>query len=132
VSAYRLKAPHIGAQDQFGHALALSHDGQTLAVTAYRESSNAIGLNGNAANVASPFSGAAYTFQRVAAQWQWQPQAYIKPINTEAGDLFGFSAAMSADGGVLAIGATQESSNATGVGGNLANGASQSGAVYLY
>ena len=57
-------------------------------------------------------------------------QAYLKASNTGFGDLFG-SAAL--DGDTLVVGASSESSNATGVNGNQAdNGASAGGAVYVF
>ena len=65
-------------------------------------------------------------------------QAYLKASNTEPvplrqyfGDYFGTSVAV--DGDTAVIGASFESSNATGVNGNQANnGATNSGAVYVF
>lgn len=55
---------------------------------------------------------------------------YFKASNTDAGDLFGYSAALSGDGRTLAIGAPYE---ASGVPGNQAdNAAAYAGAVYLF
>ncbi|MEX1363042.1 MAG: FG-GAP repeat protein, partial [Nannocystaceae bacterium] len=45
---------------------------------------------------------------------------YVKASNTGASDLFGWSVALSGDGSTLAVGAYQEDSNATGIGGNQA------------
>ena len=57
-------------------------------------------------------------------------QAYVKASNAETSDNFGNSVALSGD--TLVIGAPQEDSNATGVGGNQAdNSVSASGAVYV-
>src|SRR5689334_4144524 len=62
-----------------------------------------------------------------------QQQAYVKASNTGAGDRFGTSVALSADGNTLAVGAFDESSNATGINGNQAdNSAPGAGAVYVY
>jgi FG-GAP repeat protein len=62
-----------------------------------------------------------------------QQQAYVKASNTGAGDEFGTSVALSADGSTLAVGAIGEASNAGGVGGDQANNtASFAGAVYVY
>jgi len=44
-------------------------------------------------------------------------RASIKESNTGAGDDFGTSVALSADGATLAVGAAEESSAATGIGG---------------
>ncbi len=58
-------------------------------------------------------------------------QAYIKASNTEAGDLFGHSVAVSGD--TMVIGALWEDSNATGVNGNQRdNSATNSGAAYVF
>ena len=58
-------------------------------------------------------------------------QAYFKASNTEASDQFGNS--LSLFGDRLAVGAYDEDSAATGVGGDQNdNSASSSGAVYLY
>ena len=63
----------------------------------------------------------------------WTQQAYIKASNTDAGDRFGGSVRLSADGNTLAVGALGESSSATGVNGDQAdNSATQSGAVYIF
>lgn len=125
------KASNTGANDRFGTALALSTDGSTLAVGAVFEDSNATGVNGNQGNNSTSRSGAVYIFTRSGSAWS--QQAYVKASNTGAGDQFGFALALSADGNTLAVGATEEDSNATGVGGNqVGNSALSSGAVYLY
>ena len=122
-----LKASNTGAFDNFGYSVALS--GDTLAVGASREDSNATGVNGNQANNSANGSGAVYLFTRSGTTWS--QQAYLKASNTGAGDRFGSSVALSGD--VLAVGAREEDSNATGVNGNGANnGEPQSGAVYLF
>jgi len=57
--------------------------------------------------------------------------AYLKASNTDAGDEFGQSIAISGD--TLVVGAWEEDSSAVGVGGNQAdNGAVDSGAVYVF
>jgi trimeric autotransporter adhesin len=58
---------------------------------------------------------------------------YFKASNTDAGDRFGRSLTMSADGTTLAVAAPGESSSATGVNGNQAdNSSANSGAVYVF
>jgi len=58
---------------------------------------------------------------------------YFKASNTEAGDLFGYTVSLSADGSTLAVGAPYEDSNSSGINGDQTdNSALQSGAVYLY
>lgn len=58
-------------------------------------------------------------------------QAYLKASNTEAGDVFSLSVAISGD--TLVVGARGEDSNANGVNGNQDdNSASESGAAYVF
>ena len=121
-----LKASNTELGDQFGIRLALSSN--TLAVSAYREDSNATGINGNQADNSASNSGAVYVFTRTAGVWS--QQAYVKASNTEAADGFGGSLALS--GNTLAASAPNKDSNATGVDGNQAdNSASGAGAVYV-
>ena len=55
------------------------------------------------------------------------------PTQKEVGDRFGSSVAISADGSILAVGACEEDSDATGVNGDQNNNnAKDSGAVYVY
>jgi FG-GAP repeat protein len=125
---------------EFGHAVALSADGNTLVVSAYWESSKATGVNGDQKDTSIPQAGAIYVFIRRGTTWT--QQAYIKASNTgEAGtaeafgegDQFGFSIALSADGNTIAAGAITEDSAATGINGNQAdNSAAGAGAVYVF
>lgn len=126
-----IKASNTDVGDTFGGAVALSADGDSLAVGAYGEASSATSINGEQNDQLAPFAGAAYVFRFDGGVWQ--QQAYIKASNAEFGDFFGWSADLSADGNTLAVGALLESSNATGVGGDQHNNSSfASGAVYLY
>ncbi|NNG01082.1 MAG: hypothetical protein HKM93_16955 [Desulfobacteraceae bacterium] len=60
-------------------------------------------------------------------------QAYVKASNTGAGEYFGIEVALSADCSTLAVGAVDEDSSATGIGGDQTdNTSATSGAVYLY
>jgi hypothetical protein len=122
-----LKASNIGAGDQFGWRVALS--GDTLAVAAYQEDSKAQGVGGDQTDDSVPDSGAVYVFRRTGAIWQ--QEAYVKASNTDAGDHFGISVALSGD--TLAVGARNEDSAAQSVGGNQDdNSASSSGGVYVF
>jgi hypothetical protein len=59
--------------------------------------------------------------------------AHLKASNTQEVDRFGQRVALSADGGVLAVGAAGEDSAAVGNGGDQASNLSaESGAAYLY
>jgi len=134
-----VKASNTGADDWFGISVALSGDGNTLAVGAYREDSNATGIStdgsGEADNSAD-FAGAVYVFGRSAVDSSWSQQAYVKASNTGASDRFGRSVALSGDGNTLAVGASGEGSNATGIStdgsGEADNSAGFAGAVYVF
>ena len=122
-----LKASDIGTGDLFGFSVAI--DGDTLAVGAQREDSNATGVNGDQLNENGGESGAAYVFVRSSGNWT--QEAYVKPLNTGISDFFGSSVALSGD--TLAVGAPLEDLNATGVnpiGG--ADTAGESGAAYVF
>jgi hypothetical protein len=126
-----VKASNTGVDDYFGGAVSLSADGNTLAVGARGESSNATGIDGDQADNSALGSGAVYVFTRSGSTWT--QQAYVKASNTENSDRFGSLVSLSADGNTLAVGAVGESSNATGIDGNQAdNSASWSGAVYVF
>ena len=127
-----VKATNTQANDVFGTSLALSGDGNTLAVGAPLEHSAAVGINGNALDNSAAYSGAVYVYGRTSAG-TWVQQTYIKASNTGAGDRFGTALALSHDGNTLAVGALLEDSVATGVNGQQSNnGATDSGAVYVY
>ena len=127
-----LKASNTEEWDSFGRSLSLSGDGNTLAVGAYREDSNARGIDGNQGNNEAPASGAVYVFTKNKGG-QWEQQAYLKASNPEIGDLFGRSLSLSDDGSTLAVGATGEDSNARGIDGHQGNNeARESGAVYVF
>jgi hypothetical protein len=135
-----VKASNPGMGDAFGHIVALSADGNTMAVSAYYEASNAKGIGGNQEDDSIPQAGAVYIFVRQAGKWT--QQAYIKASNTgEAGtadtfgdgDQFGFALAISGDGSTVAVGANAEDSNATTINGNQNDNSAQSaGAVYIF
>ena len=140
-----VKASNTGGGDYFGSSVDLSADGNTMAVAAHWEASDATGINGNQADNSIPQAGAVYIFTRSGDRWT--QQAYIKASNTgerlpgegEAlvgggdGDQFGFSLALSADGNTLAVGAVGEDSTATGINGNQADNAGVgAGAVYVF
>ena len=126
-----VKSSNTEIVDNFGVDLALSSDGNTLAVSSDLEDSSATGINGEQANNSAADSGAVYMFMRVSGIWS--QQAYLKATNTGVGDNFGINPAISDDGNTLALGAPGEDSVATGVGGDQTdNTGSNVGAVYLY
>ena len=126
-----VKTSNTEAGDNFGSSLALSADGNTLAVGAINEDSNATGIDGNQNDNSTDIAGAAYVFRFDGTNWA--QTAYIKASNTEAGDRFGESIALSADGATLAVGAHDERSSATGINDDQSdNSAEGSGAVYVF
>ncbi len=135
-----VKASNTGANDHFGNSVALSGDGNMLAVAAPFEASALTGVtagnvNESTAGNGALFAGAVYVYARSGSTWL--QQAYVKASNTD-GDAFGSSIALNGDGNTLAVGAPFESSALTGViPGNVneataGNGAPFSGAVYMY
>lgn len=135
-----VKASNPQAAAEFGHVVTLSADGNTMAVSAYFESSATKGINGNQDDMSIPQAGAVYVFTRRGANWS--QQAYIKASNTgEAGtdgnfgdgDQFGFSISLSDDGNTLAVGANAEDSNAKLINGDQNDNSMQSaGAAYIF
>ena len=125
-----IKASNTEADDGFGYSLALSSDGNTLAVSAGYEDSTTTGIGGDQSDNSASFAGAVYLFRRSGATWS--QEAYIKASNTEADDLFGTSLALSSDGNILAVGALLEGSSAIGVGGDQSDNSVSSGAAYIF
>ena len=78
--------------------MALSGDGTVLAVGAPQEDNQATNYLDDA--------GAAYVFVRTDDVWA--QRSYLKAPNTNSGDWFGWSVALAADGGSLAVGAPRE------------------------
>ena len=126
-----IKAAVSDIDDYFGWSVALSGDGNTLAVGAPGEDGGATTINGNENDDSASESGAAYVFVRAGTAWS--QQAYVKPSNTDPTDAFGESVALSADGNTLAVGAINEDSNALNVGGDdTSNVTTDSGAAYVF
>ena len=135
-----VKASNPGQDDNFGSTVALSSDGNTMAVAAYYESSAATGINGNQNDRSIPQAGAVYVFTRTGNTWS--QQAYVKASNTGKagvgdafgdGDQFGYSMSLSDDGNTLAVGAIGEDSAATGINGDQADDSAMgSGAAYVF
>src|SRR6202790_3242161 len=125
-----IKASNTGKDNQFGSAIALSADGNTLAVSATFEDSAAKGVNGVSKDRAVN-SGAVYVYTRDSKGWK--QQAYLKASNTEEGAQFGNSLTLSADGNLLAVGSSLEASSAIGINGNQSDRSMPgAGAVYVF
>ncbi len=126
-----IKASNTDADDWFGRVIKLSADGSTLAVATSRENSSATGINGDQSDNSLTNAGAVYVYTRTGSQWVHQ--AYIKASNTDAGDGFGVSIDLSADGSTLAVGAGGEDSKATTINGDQSDNSGDSvGAAYIF
>ncbi|HMR08494.1 MAG TPA: FG-GAP repeat protein, partial [Polyangiaceae bacterium] len=113
-----LQPDNAGSQDQFGTSVAVS--GDTIVVGAKDEDGPSDAMSN---------SGAAYVFTRCGAGWT--QSAYLRASNAENNDRFGTSVAI--DGDVIVVGAREEDSAATGIGGDQTNNAaSQAGAAYVF
>jgi hypothetical protein len=99
-----LKASNPAKGDTFGTRIAVSGDGNTVAVGAQLKDDN---------------TGAVYVYRRNGGMWM--PPAEVKPSNAKAGDQFGSSLGLSRDGRILAVGAYGDD-----------NGAEDSGAAYVF
>jgi hypothetical protein len=118
-----VKASNTEGLDWFGYSVALT--GDTLAVGALFEASDATGINGNQTDNSAPKSGAVYVFTRTYGVWS--QQAYVKASNSEGLDLFGSSIALTGD--TMAVGAFGE---ASANGNQTNNSAPESGAAYVF
>jgi len=126
-----LKSSHPSQEDWFGVRLAISGDGNTVAVSAPNEDSASKGINGKEDDNTAAESGAVYYFTRSGTTWV--QQAYVKSSNTRAGDEFGSSIALSGDGRTLLVGARGEDSGAKGINGNQADASTRdAGAAYVF
>lgn len=124
-----LKAGNADAQDFFGWSIALSGDGQTLAVGAPSEDGNGKGADGDPDNNNSTNAGAVYVFIKEGNLWV--QQAYLKASNTEQqnlnsarflpNDRFGYRVALSDDGSTLAVSSLLEDSPSYGINCNQDN-----------
>jgi hypothetical protein len=128
-----VKASNTDEFDRFGGSVAIRADGNRIAVAAYGEDSDAVGVNGDQdSDLASSWAGAVYIFERLDSSWK--QTTYLKASNTGSGDNFGESLSMSADGSTIAVGATCENSIAAGVGGDQFDDSLQpcAGAAYVF
>lgn len=97
------KAVNAGVRDAFGSSIAMSADGQILAVGAPKESSRDANDETDDAWVDA---GAVYIFTQ--SNGKWTQQAYLKASNADRNDRFGHAISMNAAGDALAVGAPSE------------------------
>lgn len=103
-----LKASNTSMGDSFGISIALSNDGNTLAVGASLEDSLGTGINGHQGTIAENSSnrGAVYIFTRSGDTWS--QQAYVKTDRGNDNAYFGGALSLSSDGNTLSVGAIGE------------------------
>ena len=107
-----IKRDTITTFGQFGFALSISGDGNTL-IVGLRQDNKAVLYVRNGTT--------------------WSLDSFLVGSNTEGGDNFGASVSISSEGNTIAIGAFGEDSSASGIGGDQSNNAgSGSGAVYIF
>ena len=127
-----LKASNAEAGDRFGTSVSIASNGSTLIVGADGEDSNAVGIDGDETNNSASDSGAVYVFSRTTGVG-WSQRAYVKASNTHASLSFGSHVGLGTSGDEFVVGATGDSSNATGLDGNQSDtSAPNSGAAYMF
>ena len=122
-----LKASNSQSGDEFGFSVAIS--GDTVVVTAHKEDSSTTGVDSMPDESATD-AGAGYVFIRDAVTHTWSEQAYLKASNTDIGDQFGSSIALSNN--TIVVGAISEDSSTTGVDSMPDNSSFAAGAAYVF
>jgi hypothetical protein len=125
-----IKSNQPGQNEHFGSKIAISSGGSTLAITAPGEDSSGSLVNPVRDELATD-SGAVEMFEQLGDNWQFS--ALIKAHSVAAGESFGNSVALSANGNRLVVGAAEESSAGTGIDpADLSRNLNHSGAAYLF
>jgi hypothetical protein len=94
----RMEALDGASNNYFGNSVALTSDGNTLAVGAQM-----------AANSGGSTAGSAYIFTRAGSTWS-PSQLRIQAFDAAQGDQFGASITLSADGSMVAVGSPSDAS----------------------
>jgi hypothetical protein len=115
-----LRASDAAPGDVYGSAVALSRDGNTLAVGADLKAAGQPAAG-------APAAGAVYVYTRTAQGWR--EQARLRATVPVTGSGFGHSLSLSDDGSRLAVGAPFESLNTAGTD---AGAEGDQGAVYVF
>jgi hypothetical protein len=111
--------PPVATGEWFGQVIALSGNGERLAV-----------LKPELRDENFPVGGV-YIYRRSGDQWALE--TLLESSNIEPGDRFGCGMAINADGTVIAAGAPNESSGASGINGDQDdNSVAGAGAAYLF
>ncbi len=116
--------------DQFGASIAISDDGNRVAVSAIAEDGGLPGVNSDSSDNSAGTAGAVYLFSRTGDSWI--ESTYIKPSNPDAQDYFGYSVSLNSDGTRLAVGSYDEDGSLTGTNTEQDNETRGSGAIYVF
>ena len=103
-----LKAKKPSRTDLFGSSLAISDDGETVAIGVPGDDSSTNGVNSDDGDDSMQDSGAVYIYKKDKDTRRWVQEAYLKAENAGKGDEFGFSIALNGNGDFLAVGAPGE------------------------
>ena len=133
-----LKGSRSQRNDAMGISVAISGDGDTVAVATAEESCLIPGVNPPACDIdtfpphiGGGSAGAVYVWVRNGSNWT--EQAFIKSSNPDIEDVFGYRLSLNGDGTTLVVTSPNEDSVAQGINGHqLDNSATEAGAVYLF
>lgn len=129
-SWYRDGDVSVGASPAARNDIALSRDGKLLVAGSRAQVSGIGPVYPPGTIVEGVASGSAYVFERNSRQWALR--RILRPGNT-ASQSFGISVAFGDNGRILAVGAPEEPSAATGVGGDPTDtSVPDRGAAWLY
>ncbi|MEM6958168.1 MAG: FG-GAP repeat protein [Myxococcota bacterium] len=99
--AIELRGSRVG-DDDFGSAVAISADGNVIAVGAPSDDSSERGIDPPENNDDLANAGAVYVFRR-GGDGTWSEEAYLKPQSPDINANFGSSLSLSFDGSLLAV-----------------------------
>ncbi|MGJ8665005.1 MAG: hypothetical protein ACSHW7_01445 [Patiriisocius sp.] len=121
-----------GYNDYFGLAVSMADDGLSFATSAIRNTSDAIGINGDFTASGGSFTGGVYLFEYDGLDWNLD--TYFGPGSNPQNVIhFGWNLALSGDGNTLAATSISERGAGTGVDADPSiGGASNSGALFVY
>jgi len=126
LNAY-LKPSNTRAEFRFGEDVAISGDGNTIAIGAIGENS---GSTFDESDTSANSAGAVYVFERSGDRWLYQ--SYVKPSFPGGGDFFGVSISLSDDGSTMVVGALREAGSAAGVNAAHDDALRSAGAAYVF
>lgn len=135
-----LRSPVPRKDDEFGRALALSANGQTMVVGTQYNDYSGLGVSTTESPIQASDAGAAYVFQRIASGWGTPTvlQPSDQSTTNDRNIRLGSSVAISGNGRTVAVGARSHAGPGVGVSADPAIAYSNnpafnfSGAVFLY